>query len=83
MALEIDTNPMEMDAIAARLVADFGGELRDVRVQEPDTIVARCDKGVLKDLAGHLKSHPEIGYETLNFVAGADAAALPPDQRSV
>ena len=72
MALEIGTNPMEMDAIAARLVADFGDEVRDVRVQEPDTIVARCDKSVLKDLAARLKGHPEIGYETLNFVAGAD-----------
>ena len=72
MGLEIGTNPMEMDAIAARLVADFGDELRDVRVQEPDTIVARADKGVLKDLAGRLKGHPEIGYETLNFVAGVD-----------
>ena len=44
MALEIGTNPMDMDAIAARLVADFGDELADVRVQEPDTVVARCDR---------------------------------------
>ena len=72
MGLEIGTNVMEMDAIAARLVADFSGDLSDVRVQEPDTVVARCDRAALKATARRLKEHPEIGYETLNFVAGVD-----------
>jgi NADH-quinone oxidoreductase subunit C len=72
VGLEVGTNPMDMDALAARLVADFGNDLRDVRVQEPDTVVARADKAVLKDLAARLKGHPDIGYETLNFVAGVD-----------
>ncbi|MCX6373220.1 MAG: NADH-quinone oxidoreductase subunit C [Actinobacteria bacterium] len=71
MALEIGTNPMDMDAIAALLAADFA-ELTDVRVQEPDTVVARCARAALKDAARRLKAHPEIGYETLNFVAGVD-----------
>ena len=72
MGLEIGTNPLDMDAIAARLAADFAAELTDVRVQEPDTVVARCARLALKDVARRLKEHPEIGYETLNFVAGVD-----------
>ncbi len=72
MALEIGTNPMDMDAIAARLAAEFGADLADVRVQEPDTVVARCRGAALKDVARRLKADPEVGYETLNFVAGVD-----------
>ncbi len=72
MPLEVGTNPMSMDAIAARLVADFAGELQDVRVQEPDTVVARCPRASLKAVARRLKEHAEIGYQTLNFVAGVD-----------
>ena len=71
MALEIGANPMGMDAVAAHLVAAFAG-LQDVRVQEPDTVVARCDKGVLHELAQGLKDDVEVGYETLNFIAGVD-----------
>jgi NADH-quinone oxidoreductase subunit C len=71
MALEIGTNPMDMDAIAARLVAVFP-DLQDVRVQEPDTVVARCDKDALHKLAQGLKDDAEVGYETLNFIAGVD-----------
>ena len=72
MPLEVGTNPMSMDAIARRLVADFAGELHDVRVQEPDTIVARCPRAALKTVARRLKEHPDVGYQTLNFVAGVD-----------
>ena len=71
MALEIGTHPMDMDAIAARLVASFA-DLQDVRIQEPDTVVARCDKGSLHELAQALKDDAEVGYETLNFIAGVD-----------
>ena len=71
MALEIGTNPLEMDVIAERLVASFA-DLQDVRVQEPDTVVARCDKSKLHELARGLKGDPEVGYETLNFIAGVD-----------
>ena len=72
MGLEIGTNPLDMDVIAARLATDFAAALTDVRVQEPDTVVARCARAALKDVAPRLKAHPEIGYETLNFVAGVD-----------
>ena len=72
MGLEIGTNPMDMDVIAARLAAEFAADLTDVRVQEPDTVVARCDRVALKDVARRLKAHAEIGYETLNWIAGVD-----------
>jgi NADH-quinone oxidoreductase subunit C len=68
----VGSNPMSMDAIAASLLRHFPGELEDVRIQEPDTIVARCAAGRLKDLAPRLKSSDEIGYETLNWIAGVD-----------
>ena len=72
MALEIGTNPLSLEAIASRLVERFGGDLQDVRRQEPETIVARCAGAGLKDVARRLKADPEAGYETLNFVAGVD-----------
>ena len=58
MALEIGANLMAIDAIAERLAAVFAGDLEDVRVQEPDTVVARCDKAKLKDVARRLKAEP-------------------------
>jgi NADH-quinone oxidoreductase subunit C len=72
VALEIGTNPMAIDAIAGRLSEAFGADLQDVRVQEPDTVVARCDRSRLRELAQRLKDDREVGYETLNWVAGVD-----------
>jgi NADH-quinone oxidoreductase subunit C len=72
VALEIGTNPMPLEAIGARLVELFGDGLQDVRLQEPVTIVARCRAADLKGVAQRLKADPEVGYETLNFVAGVD-----------
>ena len=72
MALEIGTNSIGIAAVAERLGADLGPDLRDLRLQEPVTVVAHCAAAALKDVARRLKAHPEIGYETLNFVAGVD-----------
>ncbi len=72
MGLQVGSNPMSMDAIGERLAQGFGGALHDVRVQEPDTIIARCAPVDLRVTAGRLKDHAEIGYETLNWVAGVD-----------
>jgi NADH-quinone oxidoreductase subunit C len=71
MAREIGTVEITMDALAERLGADFGDGLGDLRVQEPDTLVARVDRAALHDLAERLKGH-ELGYETLNFIAAVD-----------
>jgi NADH-quinone oxidoreductase subunit C len=63
---------MSMDAIAAVLVERFGADLEDVRIQEPDTVVAKVAREKLRDVAARLKADPEVGYETLNWVAGVD-----------
>ncbi len=72
MGLVVGSNPMSMDAVAALLLERFSGDVEDVRIQEPDTIVAKVAREKLKDVAARLKSDPEIGYETLNWVAGVD-----------
>ena len=71
MAREIGTVEITMDALAARLTADFGERLGDLRVQEPDTLVARAERAGLHELAEALKAH-ELGYETLNFITAVD-----------
>ena len=72
MGLVVASNPMSMDAIAALLLERFAGDVEDVRIQEPDTVVARVAREKLKGVAARLKADPEIGYETLNWVAGVD-----------
>jgi len=63
---------MTMDAIAVHLAATFAGDLEGVRIQEPDTVVARCAREKLKDVARRLKGDADAGYETLNWIAGVD-----------
>ena len=75
MTLEIGTVTLSMDEIAARLSGTFAGELADVRVQEPDTVVARLERTKLKDVARRLKELPQLAYETLNWIAGVDLGA--------
>ena len=71
MAREVGRVEITMEALFARLAADFGDGLGDLRVQEPDTLVAAVERGALHALAGRLKAH-ELGYETLNFIAAVD-----------
>jgi NADH-quinone oxidoreductase subunit C len=72
MALEVGSNDIGIEAVAERLSAEFGADLRELRIQEPATVVAQCSAAALSDVARRLKAHPEVGYETLNFVAGVD-----------
>ena len=72
VGLVVGSNPMSMDAVAALLVERFGADLEDVRIQEPDTVVARCAGERLKDVAARLKADADAGYETLNWIAGVD-----------
>ena len=72
MPAEIGSVKMTMDELAGRLAELFAGELTDVAVQEPDTVVARLDRGKLRDVARRLRQMPEIGYESCNFIAGVD-----------
>jgi NADH-quinone oxidoreductase subunit C len=72
VALEVGTLKMTMDEIAGDVARDFAGDLDDVHVQEPDTIVARLAREKLKDVARRLKAHKDLAYETLNWIAGVD-----------
>lgn len=72
MALEIGTNPIPAEAIASRLAVMFEGEIEQVRVDEPDTVIGCCAPERLKGLAVRLKAHAELGYQTLNWIAGVD-----------
>jgi NADH-quinone oxidoreductase subunit C len=72
VGLQVGSTTMSMEAVAALLVGRFTGALTDVRIQEPDTIVARCAREQLNDVASRLKADADIGYETLNWIAGVD-----------
>jgi NADH-quinone oxidoreductase subunit C len=72
MSIQIGSNALSIDAIAARLAADFPAELEDLRLQAPDTVLARCEKARLRDVARRLKAHEELGYGSLNWLAGVD-----------
>jgi NADH-quinone oxidoreductase subunit C len=75
VTLEIGPMRLTMDEIAVELSAALGADLEDVRVQEPDTIVARLAREKLKDVAQRLKKLPDLAYETLNWIAGVDLGA--------
>ncbi len=69
---EIGSVKSTIDEHSARLAAEFAGELTDVRVQEPDTVVAKLDRGKLHAVAERLRSLPEVGYDSCNFIAAVD-----------
>lgn len=71
MARTVGTNPLALAAVAEQLAA-LAPALTALRLQEPDTIVARCAREQFKELAQRLKAQPAIGYETLNWIAGVD-----------
>ena len=72
MPLTVGSNPMSLDEIATLLLERCAGKLADVRIQEPDTIVAKVSREQIRDVAALLKADPDVGYETLNFIAGVD-----------
>jgi NADH-quinone oxidoreductase subunit C len=69
---EIGSAKLGIDDLAARLASELGDDLGGLRVQEPDTIVARVDKAALHGVAERLHGLPEIGYEQCNFIAAVD-----------
>ena len=66
---------LSIDEVAERLAGDFGGDLVDVRVQEPDTVLAQVDRGRLHDVAVRLRELDGAAYESCNFVAAVDLGA--------
>jgi len=69
---EIGSVKLTIDEHSARLAAEFAGELTDVRVQEPDTVVAKLDRSKLHAVAERLRALPETSYDSCNFVAAVD-----------
>ena len=63
---------LSIDEVAARLAAALGADLRDPRVQEPDTVVATVERGRLHDVAVRLRGLDGLAYESCNFVAAVD-----------
>jgi len=63
---------LSVDEVAARLAADFGADLREIRVQEPDTVVAGVDRARLHEVAVRLRGLDGLAYESCNFVASVD-----------
>ena len=63
---------LAIDDVADRLVAALGADLADVRVQEPDTVVAAVERGRLHDVAVALRGLDGLAYESCNFVAAVD-----------
>jgi NADH-quinone oxidoreductase subunit C len=63
---------LPIDDVADRLVAALGADLADVRVQEPDTVVAVVERGRLHDVALALRGLEGLAYESCNFIAAVD-----------
>jgi NADH-quinone oxidoreductase subunit C len=72
VGLEIGTAGISIDEVGERLLAAFGDDLGDLRVQEPETLVCHVTRERLRAVAQRLKDLPEIGYPTCNWVAGVD-----------
>jgi len=63
---------LSIDDVAARLAATFDADLSDLRVQEPDTVVAVLEGGRLHDVALRLRALEGLTYESCNFIAAVD-----------
>lgn len=72
MSGEIGTAGLSIDDFAAQLAASFPGELTEVRVQDPDTVVAQVGREVLKDVARRLHDLPAGAVDSLTLVSAVD-----------
>jgi len=69
---EVGTVQLSIDELAGRLEAAFPGELTDIRIQEPDTIVAAVDRAGLKGVARRLHDLAEIPFDSLTLISSVD-----------
>jgi NADH-quinone oxidoreductase subunit C len=58
--------------LAERLAAAFPGELANLRIQEPDTVIGQVDRAALKSLARRLHDLPETPFEALMLISTVD-----------
>jgi NADH-quinone oxidoreductase subunit C len=69
---EIASAGVTVEELAGRLAEGFAGELENVRVQKPQTVVAVLDRARLHAVAERLKALPEHPFEVCNFIAAVD-----------
>jgi NADH-quinone oxidoreductase subunit C len=72
MTAEIGTVHLSMDELVGRLAAAFPGELAEVRIQDPDTVIAGVDPAALKSVARRLHDLPEIAFDSLTLISSVD-----------
>ena len=72
MTAEIGTIVISMDELATRLGEALPGELSDIRIQDPDTVIAQVDPAALKRVARRLHDLPEIAFDSLTLISTVD-----------
>jgi NADH-quinone oxidoreductase subunit C len=69
---EIGTIVISMDELATRLGEAFPGELSDIRIQDPDTVIAQVEPAVLRGVARRLHDLPQIAFDSLTLISTVD-----------
>jgi NADH-quinone oxidoreductase subunit C len=69
---EIGVAGLGIDDLALRLAEALGEDLQGVRVQDPDTVVARVDRARLKAVARRLHDLPTIAVDSLTLISSVD-----------
>jgi len=72
VSLQVGNVRIGAGELAARLAQGFAGELTDVAVQEPDTVVARLAREKLKDVAARLHDLEETPVDSLTLISSVD-----------
>jgi NADH:ubiquinone oxidoreductase subunit C len=70
--LRVGTVRISVEELAVRLGQQFDGELSDVRLQDPDTVIADCPPGKLKDVARRLHDLEETPVDSLTLISSVD-----------
>jgi NADH-quinone oxidoreductase subunit C len=60
------------DELAFKLGELFAGELTELRIQDPDTVIADCPKDRLKDIARRLHDLDETPVDSLTIISSVD-----------
>ncbi|MBM3146863.1 MAG: NADH-quinone oxidoreductase subunit C [Actinobacteria bacterium] len=72
MSLQVGNVRIGADELAARLARGFAGDLTDLAVQEPDTVVARLSRDKVKDVARRLHDLDETPVDSLTLISSVD-----------
>jgi NADH-quinone oxidoreductase subunit C len=70
--LHVGTVRIGADELAARLAEQFADELANIRLQDPDTVIADCPASKLKDIARRLHDLEEAPVDSLTLISSVD-----------